>query len=47
MLGANSGWHHAWPSVTINLIWIGVGASALVGRLRLNVLSSVSDLKEQ
>jgi hypothetical protein len=30
MLAANSAWHHAWPSVSVNLIWIGVGVSALV-----------------
>jgi hypothetical protein len=29
MLAANSAWHHAWPSVSVNLIWIGVGIGAL------------------
>jgi hypothetical protein len=29
-LAANSGWHRAWPSVSVNLIWIGVGFGALV-----------------
>lgn len=29
MMAANSAWHHAWPSVGANLIWIGVGAVAL------------------
>jgi len=30
MLAANSGWHHAWPSVSVNLIWIGVGVVAML-----------------
>jgi hypothetical protein len=30
MLAVNSAWHHAWPSASVNLIWIAVGASALV-----------------
>jgi hypothetical protein len=30
MLAANSGWHRAWPSVSVNLIWIAVGAGALL-----------------
>jgi len=30
MLAANSGWHHAWPSASVNLIWIGVGVVALL-----------------
>ena len=29
LLATNSAWHHAWPSVGVNLIWIGVGAVAL------------------
>jgi hypothetical protein len=29
MLAANSAWHHAWPSASVNLIWIGVGIAAL------------------
>jgi hypothetical protein len=29
MLASNSGWHHAWPSASVNLIWIGVGVGAL------------------
>ena len=34
LLAANSAFHHAWPSVSVNLIWIGVGAVALMrGRL--------------
>ena len=33
MLATNSGWHHAWPSVSVNLIWIGVGIGALVRAL--------------
>lgn len=30
MLAANSAWHHAWPSASVNLIWIGVGIAALL-----------------
>lgn len=30
LLAANSAWHHAWPSVSVNLIWIGVGIGALL-----------------
>jgi hypothetical protein len=30
MLASNSAWHHAWPSVSVNLIWIGVGVGALL-----------------
>jgi len=35
MLAANSAWHHAWPSVSVNLIWLGVGLGALLRRHRL------------
>jgi hypothetical protein len=30
MLAGNSAFHHAWPSVSVNLIWIAVGAGALM-----------------
>lgn len=30
MLAANSAWHGAWPSASVNLIWIGVGIAALL-----------------
>jgi hypothetical protein len=30
LLAANSAWHSAWPSVSVNAIWIGVGVAALV-----------------
>jgi len=30
MLAANSAWHHAWPSASVNLVWIGVGMAALM-----------------
>ncbi len=30
MLAANSAWHHAWPSASVNLIWIGIGMAALI-----------------
>ena len=29
MMAANSAWHHAWPSVGVNFIWIGVGVISL------------------
>ena len=28
-MAANSAWHHAWPSASVNVIWIGVGLGAL------------------
>ncbi len=36
MLAANSAWHHAWPSASVNLVWIGVGIGALVRRSRFD-----------
>jgi hypothetical protein len=30
LLAANAAWHHAWPSVGVNLIWIGIGVYALI-----------------
>ena len=27
---ANSGWNGAWPSAILNVIWVGIGAVALV-----------------
>jgi hypothetical protein len=30
LLAANSAWHHAWPSTSVNLIWIGVGIAAVL-----------------
>jgi len=36
MLAANSAWHHAWPSASVNLIWIGVGIAALA-RCRISM----------
>ena len=30
MLAVNSAWHSAWPSVCVNMIWIGVGVAALL-----------------
>jgi hypothetical protein len=35
MLAANSAWHHAWPSVSVNLIWLGVGVGALLRKRRM------------
>jgi hypothetical protein len=37
LLAANSAYHHAWPSVSVNLIWIGVGAAAL---MRLGIVKA-------
>ncbi len=28
-LTANSGYHHAWPSAVLNLVWIAIGAVAV------------------
>jgi hypothetical protein len=25
----NSGWHGAWPSVGLNIVWLGIGVAAL------------------
>jgi hypothetical protein len=36
LLAANAAWHHAWPSVGVNLIWIGVGVFALTRLWFLN-----------
>ena len=33
-LAANSAWHHAWPSSSVNFVWIIVGVVALK-RLRV------------
>lgn len=30
LLLVNAAWHHAWPSSTVNLVWIGIGVSALI-----------------
>ena len=27
---ANSGWNGAWPSAVLNILWVGIGAVALV-----------------
>ena len=27
---ANSGWNGAWPSAVLNVIWVGIGAAALI-----------------
>ena len=27
---ANSGWNGAWPSAALNVIWVGIGAAALI-----------------
>ena len=27
---ANSGWNGAWPSAVLNIIWVGIGAVALI-----------------
>jgi hypothetical protein len=29
ILAASLAWHHAWPSASVNLIWIGVGIACL------------------
>lgn len=35
LLAINSGWHSAWPSVALNVIWTGIGVGALVLAPRL------------
>ncbi|HEY1891450.1 MAG TPA: hypothetical protein VGG63_13640 [Steroidobacteraceae bacterium] len=33
LLGMNAGWHHAWPSAVVNIIWIVIAVGALmIGR---------------
>lgn len=32
-LVVNGAWHHAWPSVGLNVVWIAVGVAAM-GRVR-------------
>jgi hypothetical protein len=32
LLLINAAGHHAWPSAVVNLIWIGIGLSALIRR---------------
>ena len=48
MLAGNSAFHHAWPSVSVNLIWIGIGAGALMKcwlpNTNANLKHSVNDL---
>lgn len=29
LLAANSVWHRAWPSVAVNIIWMGIAVGAL------------------
>jgi hypothetical protein len=41
MMAANSAWHHAWPSASVNLIWIGVGIGALSRGRRSNPPNTV------
>jgi hypothetical protein len=33
-LAANSGFHHAWPSVGLNLVWMIIGVAALTRQSR-------------
>jgi hypothetical protein len=35
LLAINSGWHRAWPSVALNVIWTGIGVGSLVVAPRL------------
>lgn len=35
LLALNSGWHRAWPSVAVNVIWTGIAVGALVAVPRL------------
>ncbi|HEV2441672.1 MAG TPA: hypothetical protein VGT07_04050 [Steroidobacteraceae bacterium] len=29
LLGVNCAWHRTWPSVAVNIIWIGIAVGAL------------------
>ncbi|HZT03943.1 MAG TPA: hypothetical protein VFA39_16950 [Steroidobacteraceae bacterium] len=29
LLGANTAWHHAWPSAFVNVVWIVIAIGAL------------------
>lgn len=35
LLALNSGWHRAWPSVAVNVIWTGIAVGALAAAPRL------------
>lgn len=30
LLAVNTGWHRAWPSAAVNIIWTGIAVGALV-----------------
>lgn len=30
LLGVNTAWHHAWPSVVVNIIWVIIAVVALL-----------------
>jgi len=30
LLGVNTAWHHAWPSMVVNVIWVVIAAIALM-----------------
>ena len=30
LLGVNTAWHHAWPSMVVNVIWVIIAAVALM-----------------
>jgi len=30
LLVINRAWHHAWPSSTVNVLWVGIAIGALV-----------------
>ncbi len=33
LLAVNTAWHRAWPSVAMNIIWIGIAVGALAAGL--------------
>jgi hypothetical protein len=35
-LAVNGAFHHAWPSTALNLIWLGIGLTALRGRTKVH-----------
>jgi hypothetical protein len=34
LLMLNTGYHHAWPSAVVNLVWIAIGLYAVAGSYR-------------
>jgi hypothetical protein len=41
-LAVNGAFHHAWPSTALNLVWLGIGLTALRRAKRARVQTSTS-----